>query len=381
MNGAASATRLLTTTEAAVLALLALNGEQSGYDLLRQSGKAIGQVWAPAKSQLYAVLPRLARDGLAESRAVVQSARPDKQLYRITSDGRAALDSWLETPEANAGDAFLLKLFVGGLTSPEVLIGHVELFRGETEARLEELRAIEATNVRSGNDFFHYFLLRLGIERAESIRLGRLGARRAGERAVRARLVSALAVVVLGIACTSSPAQRVADPSAAADVRKLAAEMERIHPNLFHSVSREDFRGAVDRLLAHLPELERDELLVEVLRVVAMTGERDGHMGLFPLVNHARPLRLVKSASGLSRKVCTSSSLRNARACREPARRDRGKARRRGRCSRAATRDARQRVEPAPAAARVHDHRGDPPRARHCPFRRARAADHGARER
>ncbi len=167
MNRAALATRLLTTTEAAVLALLALNGEQSGYDLLKQSGKAIGQVWAPAKSQLYAVLPRLARDGLAESRAVVQSARPDKQLYRITGDGRAALDSWLESPEPDAGDAFLLKLFVGGLTSPEVLIGHVELFRSEAEARLEELRAIEATNLRSGNDFFHYFLLRLGIERAE----------------------------------------------------------------------------------------------------------------------------------------------------------------------------------------------------------------------
>ncbi len=110
---------------------------------------------------------------------------------------------------------------------------------------------------------------------------------------MRAGLVSALAVVVLGVACTSSSAQRAADPGAAADVRKLAAEMERIHPDLFHSASREDFRGAVDRLLVRLPELERDELLVEVLRIVAMTGERDGHMGLFPLMNHARPLHLL----------------------------------------------------------------------------------------
>ena len=56
---------------------------------------------------------------------------------------------------------------MGGLTTPDVLIEHVEQFKLETEARLDELRAIEPTNSRSGNDFFHYFLLRLGIERAE----------------------------------------------------------------------------------------------------------------------------------------------------------------------------------------------------------------------
>lgn len=164
---AATATRTLTTTEASVLALLALDGEQSGYDLLKRMSTSIGLVWAPAKSQLYAVLPRLARDGLAGRREVVQSARPDKQLYRITPDGRAALDLWLETVEAASEEQFFLKLFVGGLATPDVLIRHVELYRGEVAARLDGLRAIEPTNSRTGNDFFHYFLLRLGIERAE----------------------------------------------------------------------------------------------------------------------------------------------------------------------------------------------------------------------
>lgn len=161
------ATRTLTTTEAAVLALLAMNGERSGYDLHKMSSHAIGHVWAPARSQLYAVLPRLARNGLASRRKVAQSARPDKQLYAITSEGRAALDAWLETLEPGSVEAFYLRLFVGGLTSNVVLIPHVEQFRRETEARLDELRAIEPTNVRAGNDFFHYFLLRLGIDRAE----------------------------------------------------------------------------------------------------------------------------------------------------------------------------------------------------------------------
>ncbi len=150
-----------------MLALLAIEGEQSGYDLLKLMSRAIGHIWTPAKSQLYSVLPRLARDGLAERRQVVQSTRPDKQLYRITIEGRATLDDWLETVEPGSVEPFFLKLFVGGLTSPDVLIRHLEQFRSDTEARLDELRAIEPTNTRTGNDFFHYFLLRLGIERAE----------------------------------------------------------------------------------------------------------------------------------------------------------------------------------------------------------------------
>jgi DNA-binding PadR family transcriptional regulator len=144
-----------------------MSGERSGYDLLKQTSRAIGHVWSPAKSQLYAVLARLERDGLAASRVVAQSSRPDKQLYRISAAGRAAVDAWLETPEPGSIDRFYLRLFVGGLTTQEVLVGHVEQFRHEAAAQLEELREVEATNLRTGNDRFHYFLLRLGIDRAE----------------------------------------------------------------------------------------------------------------------------------------------------------------------------------------------------------------------
>ena len=163
----AEAVRTLTTTEAAVLSVLALDGERSGYDLLKRMTTGFGYVWAPAKSQLYAVLPRLARDGLAAHRTVAQTSRPDKQLYAITVDGRAALDVWLEQVDPDATDAFFLKLFVGGLTSSDVLVEHVEAFRAAAQARLDELRAIEPTNERSGNDAYHYFILKLGIERAE----------------------------------------------------------------------------------------------------------------------------------------------------------------------------------------------------------------------
>jgi len=154
-------------TEAAVLALLAIEGERSGYDLMKLVSKAIANVWAPARSGLYTVLPRLARAGLADVRHVAQKHRPDKQVYRITDEGRRALAAWHETVEPGASEAFLLKLFVGGLTSHDVLVAQVEQFIRDTEERLEHFRAIVPTNTRRGHDYYHWFLLQLGIDRRE----------------------------------------------------------------------------------------------------------------------------------------------------------------------------------------------------------------------
>jgi DNA-binding PadR family transcriptional regulator len=157
----------LTTTEAAVLALLAIEGERSGYDLMKLVQQAIAHVWSPARSGLYAVLPRLVASGGATRRTVSQATRPDKQLYAITDAGRASLDAWLETVEPGARETFFLKLFLGGLTTPSVLLDHVAQFQTDTAERLAALRAIEPTNTNRGHDWFHRHLLRYGIERAE----------------------------------------------------------------------------------------------------------------------------------------------------------------------------------------------------------------------
>ena len=50
-----------------------------------------------------------------------------------------------------------------------MLVEHVKWFRERTGAQLAEYQSIEPTNTRTGDDFFHYFLLRLGIERHEHL--------------------------------------------------------------------------------------------------------------------------------------------------------------------------------------------------------------------
>ena len=157
----------LTLTEAAVLALLQIEGERSGYDLLKLAEQAIGHVWAPAKSQLYTTLKRLVDAGFARSRRVAQTSRPDKQLFRLTKSGEGALADWLTEVEPGARDAFYLRVFVGGLMPVESVVAHVEQYRTDTEARLALYRALEQTNTRRGHDWFHRQLLQHALERAE----------------------------------------------------------------------------------------------------------------------------------------------------------------------------------------------------------------------
>jgi hypothetical protein len=67
----------LTTTEYAVLALLSY-GERSGYDLARAAKRTMGPAWAPSRSQIYKVLPRLVGWDLAESREVRAGLRSER---------------------------------------------------------------------------------------------------------------------------------------------------------------------------------------------------------------------------------------------------------------------------------------------------------------
>jgi hypothetical protein len=64
------------------------------------------------------------------------------------------------------------------------------------------------------------------------------------------------------------------------DLRFMAAEMERRHGNLFHSVDREAFRRAVADLDARIPQLRRNQIIVGMMRIAAMVG--DGHTRVDP---------------------------------------------------------------------------------------------------
>jgi DNA-binding PadR family transcriptional regulator len=104
-------------------------------------------MWAPSRSQIYKVLPRLVEAGSVRSREVEQQGRPDKALYRITPRGRAALRSWIAEVDADPSGGtgvFLLKLFFGWAGSTAATLEQLRAYRTILERRLAEFEATEA---------------------------------------------------------------------------------------------------------------------------------------------------------------------------------------------------------------------------------------------
>jgi DNA-binding PadR family transcriptional regulator len=158
----------LTATEYAVLGLLT-RGEKSGYDLRKAAEGSVGYFWTPAKSRIYAVLPRLVDAGLVRRRDVAQSGRPDKQLYRLTPKGELALRRWVaegELEPETSRNTLLVKVFFGDLAEPEQILDQVRQRRREMEQLKTELEAIEAD--RSG-DLYPRLTRLYGLEYARAI--------------------------------------------------------------------------------------------------------------------------------------------------------------------------------------------------------------------
>jgi hypothetical protein len=104
------------------------------------------------------------------------------------------------------------------------------------------------------------------------------------------RRASAVVGVALALGATAG-ATHAAAPAPARDVLSLAAEMERLHPDLYATTSRARFRAAAADLSRRAPSLSRAELVVGLMRLVALAGPRNGHTAIYPYDGaHATPL-------------------------------------------------------------------------------------------
>lgn len=88
-------------------------------------------------------------------------------------------------------------------------------------------------------------------------------------------ILAALVLVQPIWAMSTKEAQRWRD-----DLHFLAKEMEQVHKNLYHAVSRGEFVAMVAKLDAKIPSLERHEVIVEMAKIVASVG--DGHTNIYP---------------------------------------------------------------------------------------------------
>ena len=85
------------------------------------------------------------------------------------------------------------------------------------------------------------------------------------------------------------------------DLRYFAAEAPKNHKNLFHAMTREQFEAAVRQLDARIPELNDDQVVAELARIVALI--HDGHtyipFGREPVDYPRLPLRFEILQDGI----------------------------------------------------------------------------------
>ena len=70
----------------------------TGYELAKTFDSSIGFFWKADHQQIYRELTRLRDKGHVQAREVVQSGKPNKLVYRLTAEGKAALRHWAARP-------------------------------------------------------------------------------------------------------------------------------------------------------------------------------------------------------------------------------------------------------------------------------------------
>jgi len=115
--------------------------DSTGYDLTKAFEESINNFWHAQSSQIYRELDRMEQKGWVVSRNVVQDKRPNKRVYAITSDGRAALQEWLDSGTLefrNLHETLLVRIFFGA-DAPEVTLALLKSCHDACLAGLTEM--------------------------------------------------------------------------------------------------------------------------------------------------------------------------------------------------------------------------------------------------
>src|SRR3981081_2921853 len=121
----------------------------SGYELAKTFDASIGFFWKADHQQIYRELSKLRDRGHIEGHEVVQSGKPNKLVYTLTPEGRAALRHWSGRPSTppQIKDDLLVRLCA--LDSVDI-----ESLRADLMARLEHHRDRFARYERILNKLF-----------------------------------------------------------------------------------------------------------------------------------------------------------------------------------------------------------------------------------
>ena len=104
-------------------------GPMTGYDLKQCLEMSTMFFWQAPQSQIYRTLNELEKGGDIVSHIEAQQDRPDRRVYEITEQGKAAFDGWLAEPIQEISlhkDRLLLKVFFSGSVDRQALAAQLQ---------------------------------------------------------------------------------------------------------------------------------------------------------------------------------------------------------------------------------------------------------------
>ena len=120
-----------------ILGLLATR-PLTGYEIKKIFDDTLAHAWNAHDSQIYPELHRMEEQGLITVETTLDGRR-QRRINKITPAGRAELQQWLESPQANriTRDDFLLRVFFFGLLSSQQQLAWLDEEQVRLEAELD----------------------------------------------------------------------------------------------------------------------------------------------------------------------------------------------------------------------------------------------------
>jgi DNA-binding PadR family transcriptional regulator len=122
-------------------------GPMTGYELDRSFKRSLNHFWQAQTSQIYRELTQMEEKGWLQSEQIVQTDKPNKRLYSLTTGGKQELQHWLSASETDitkamtVRSAFLMRVFFAS-EMPETEV--FALLLDFKEACLKTLTSFEA---------------------------------------------------------------------------------------------------------------------------------------------------------------------------------------------------------------------------------------------
>jgi PadR family transcriptional regulator, regulatory protein AphA len=150
-------------------------GPAHGYDICRLLREGIGSIWRLGKSQVYALLIRLEREGLVGHERIGQETLPAKNIFSLNPRGAEVFEEWLDSPVYHVRDIrleFLTKLWFAhqrGLEAEKRLVERQLAACREKVERLQALSAFSRTQTESRSISFRLAVLGAAVSWLEAL--------------------------------------------------------------------------------------------------------------------------------------------------------------------------------------------------------------------